>query len=793
MSLIPLETPVLKVSRPVAACSRCRNAKIKCDGKLPACTSCEKNGRAAECTSTNDQFARGKERSYVSTLETRIDRLLVKLEEAQARKPSVISVVDDDMSSRRTSQAQEPPTPNNSRKLRRREVSAIDDLVSDFGFLSVNATARDFYGFTTAMSYARLVLSACTKDPLPKARGQSLPNRQAAVELIQHYLDNIFSLLPMFDESSFYGSVENIYAQDVSKTSALDHWMVRMVLAIAHASKSTERGDWNYLESIGHVCAALEFAEYVLHPGNISGVQALLLLTQYATLDPHHFDSWSLIGAVSRAMADLGLHQDPPKGAPMSRSKLELRRKVFHCIYALDRATSLVQTRAFSFSDDSAKVKVPFHKLPSSAPPTPKSSNSTQQQNVFRAGHEHALELVSLRQIQSAWYTDLFQSGRESWPDPYSYIWDKCAAMRTWFDGLSSTTPASLRAFFLLDLLYSYIYVLSPSPRAPQVVPFAQKLIFEYCIQYAELLLSAITTESYIAPVNFYDAMRATMVGRQFLDVLQHNTDLLLDGFVPQHPEVKPTAAAPPPVPPVSLPPGETVRRYNAIRSINCIKNISKCLELLGIRWGYMSWTQRFQKEANPMLEQLQQRLREIDEMKGMRKQSVWAPQDSMRKRSVWAGSVSSHPSSNGSISYSTPPQHMANGYQQQSPPDLQQTLSFVDPGVGQRLSPSMYPPQPDAYPQQQQQQFHVPHDSVYTQLQQDPQQQQSYASASPPQQTFNFNEPFYQSPPNAGSSTAPGHQFAAWTGYSGPVVQDTLDEENAVPPKSNAWDLYQT
>ncbi len=33
-ALMPLETPVLKVSRPVAACSRCRNAKIKCDGKF---------------------------------------------------------------------------------------------------------------------------------------------------------------------------------------------------------------------------------------------------------------------------------------------------------------------------------------------------------------------------------------------------------------------------------------------------------------------------------------------------------------------------------------------------------------------------------------------------------------------------------------------------------------------------------------------------------------------------------------------------------------------------------------
>ena len=29
------QTPLLRVSRPVAACSRCRSAKIKCDGKLP--------------------------------------------------------------------------------------------------------------------------------------------------------------------------------------------------------------------------------------------------------------------------------------------------------------------------------------------------------------------------------------------------------------------------------------------------------------------------------------------------------------------------------------------------------------------------------------------------------------------------------------------------------------------------------------------------------------------------------------------------------------------------------------
>jgi Fungal Zn(2)-Cys(6) binuclear cluster domain len=42
---------------------------FKCDGKLPACTACEKSGRAGECSSANDQFAKGKERRLVNPLD----------------------------------------------------------------------------------------------------------------------------------------------------------------------------------------------------------------------------------------------------------------------------------------------------------------------------------------------------------------------------------------------------------------------------------------------------------------------------------------------------------------------------------------------------------------------------------------------------------------------------------------------------------------------------------------------------------------------------------------------------
>lgn len=137
-NLMVLETPLLRVSRPVAACSRCRAAKVKCDGKLPACTACEKSNRASECSSTNDQFARGKERSYVATLEARIERLEKRIAEQRMRRKSSTLMLDlsENSALRRTSVDTVKATkPISKRAERRQEDSNIDSLVSDFGLL----------------------------------------------------------------------------------------------------------------------------------------------------------------------------------------------------------------------------------------------------------------------------------------------------------------------------------------------------------------------------------------------------------------------------------------------------------------------------------------------------------------------------------------------------------------------------------------------------------------------------------------------------------------------------------
>lgn len=131
-NLNSFETPPLRVSRPVSACSKCRSAKIRCDGKLPACTSCERSGRSAECSSANDQFAKGKERSYVASLESRVEKLEKQIAQAKGRQNSVRML---DVDSSVLPLAPRARFTKNDRKNERKEASVVDELVSDFGFL----------------------------------------------------------------------------------------------------------------------------------------------------------------------------------------------------------------------------------------------------------------------------------------------------------------------------------------------------------------------------------------------------------------------------------------------------------------------------------------------------------------------------------------------------------------------------------------------------------------------------------------------------------------------------------
>ena len=159
--------------------------------------------------------------------------------------------------------------------------------------------------------------------------------------LTQYYLDNVYSLFPVFSETALFNALDAIYQENGRLVTDFEYWLLYMVLAIASSAQSRCCRDTLYLEGVSWVGRALSYADKVLMPGYVSQIQALVLLVQYSMLDPAHFDSWQLIGFACRGVVDLGFHQDPPKEQQTDKKTMEMRRKLFYCVYSLDRYCTL--------------------------------------------------------------------------------------------------------------------------------------------------------------------------------------------------------------------------------------------------------------------------------------------------------------------------------------------------------------------------------------------------------------------------------------------------------------------
>lgn len=190
------------------------------------------------------------------------------------------------------------------------------------------------------MTFARLVLAAATNDEVPDPTEDSFPTRAEAFATVQYYMANIYSLFPSFSETHLLTVLDDVYQQDEKVKDRLkdaDFWLLYMVLAIGYVAQSRDKNDDYSRRGLDFVARALPFADKALMPGYPSQIQSLILFTQYSMLDPGHFDSWYLIGFASRAVVDLGFHQDPPQLQVPDKAALDLRRKMFYCVYALDR------------------------------------------------------------------------------------------------------------------------------------------------------------------------------------------------------------------------------------------------------------------------------------------------------------------------------------------------------------------------------------------------------------------------------------------------------------------------
>ncbi|PWY80661.1 hypothetical protein BO70DRAFT_362613 [Aspergillus heteromorphus CBS 117.55] len=583
-----LDKPLLKVSRPVAACSRCRTAKIKCDGKLPACSACERVGKASTCSGATDEFARGKERSYVASLEGYCERLEKKIAELQSYKKKLS--IDEKGVAQKGSIASMSSTGAVAQE-GNKEVSDIDDLVGDFGFLSVNATSRDFHGITSNTSFANLLLSLSQAEPIPKLSAQPLPPRHEITPLLQHYFDNFYIQLPFFIETSFWTSVDAVYQAEGRFAKPFDHWILQMVLATASASVSLEVGDRSHQRALYYVSGAFKHAEDVICPGSIVGIQAILLLAQYSLFDPKHFRSWYLVGMASRAMVDLGLHQDPPVEVQSASEQLDLRRRVFHCIYCLDRGLSTVLERTFSLSDDSINVA-----LPSST--TSLGSQLTEKSHIFLRSSEPAWHIVKVRQILSEAYQKKYFHEHETSLHPSASAWSLCSKTCKWFDDIPSNAPNYYPVMCRLELLYTTVMILALNDGQCAPSDYSSVVLFDCCMQYIGQLHEVLRNPAWLPLITFLDIERTFQVARRFLEAMTGNEDLLFSPSIPSLP------AIPPETPKPLILSGEDQMNFYG-RATECLSHIQDLLQYGARKWEAHGLFTEFQQISEPSRKRL--------------------------------------------------------------------------------------------------------------------------------------------------------------------------------------------
>ena len=472
------------------------------------------------------------------------------------------------------------------------------------------------------MSFARLVLSTSTINTMPNFKANALLPQYAITSLVEHYVENIHVFYPFLSETKIFASLDALYHERGTYASSVDRWTVRFVLAIALASQSRQKGDQQYHKAVYHASVALECAETVLQPGSMAGVQSVLLLVLYAILDPYHFNSWYLIGVASRAMVDLGLHQDltTPKQVPSAEA--DLRRRVFHSVYILDRfgrdqpasfetltsnrAISMAHHRAFSFTDDSSNVAFPINQTPFSF----SLKSVPEQEPCFIHNIEPSIQLFRLRQLQSSAYQKLFKSNRQKIQDPWPIVTDSLNNMNRWMDGLPNMINKPIKRLLQCELLYGSILILSPPGLAGTLNSYGQALFFCYACEYAGIMLSISGDQEKLAFYNSYDLLRVYFVARQFIAIIRDGPALFLDGITPVPPSSSSACLPPPPIP--------ILKSHQALNDAACcLDRLDEILKHLRLRYGSTVRWEEYRNNSKEVKDMLCHRLDALEKNGG--------------------------------------------------------------------------------------------------------------------------------------------------------------------------------
>lgn len=245
----------------------------------------------------------------------------------------------------------------------------------------------------------------------------------------------------------------------------------------------------------------------------------------------------------------------------------------------------MTHLKTFSFTDDSTNVAFRWDTRPYSIGWT------GHHDRLFLRQLDAAMQILQLRQMQSAAYQLNFQSRARNEQESWSSVTNFLQKIQLWADNLPNVILRPMKQLLRSEVLYGCIIVLSP-PGSIMTNPYGTALLFSYAVEYAEIMSTADGDLNNFAFCTSNDLIRASHVADRFLRVLTEQPSRLLDEGMPMFSPSSSGSVTPPSLPEWTL--GDVLER-----AMTCLDMLEQTLENLGQRFDNASSLADYRIKSN--------------------------------------------------------------------------------------------------------------------------------------------------------------------------------------------------
>ncbi|KAJ3463657.1 hypothetical protein MRS44_008443 [Fusarium solani] len=331
-------------------------------------------------------------------------------------------------------------------------------------------------------------------SPRPVDPIGSLPAAQSE-GLVDIFFTNRWPQLPVLHKPSF---IENDFLPLTRGELGrpLSPFRVYMVLAIASAeAKNSREVQQQHNSHESFFQTAIGDLDLVLGADDLDCVQCLLLLCLYGTNEPQSVNMWYTLGLALRIGLGIDLHREESSNASQGLLSQQMTRRLFWCIYTMDRSMSIAMGRPLGINDSDITVPFPLQLTdeqlchPEAAPNI---AQDPRDMSTF-------LHVIKLRQINAAIYVSLHAASGNTIKD-----YDSLDAVRqahytnlnTWLVTAPRYGPSSRLAMLQAAEWFqiAYHYAVLSLYRPSRVFPVGTISALRLCADSAISLISCYNT-----------------------------------------------------------------------------------------------------------------------------------------------------------------------------------------------------------------------------------------------------------------------------------------------------------